>query len=78
MPKLALRDHPRAYGEKNAKLRAESNEPGSPPRVRGKEEEIEDRLYWSGITPARTGKRPISAAVNIRHRDHPRAYGEKS
>ena len=51
------RDHPRVCGEKNNISFETGLKAGSPPRVRGKEAEAEQRAKDEGITPACAGKR---------------------
>ena len=51
------RDHPRACGEKNRKLRKRRKNTGSPPRMRGKGHAGESVEHRGGITPAHAGKR---------------------
>ena len=50
-------DHPRACGEKLQHILKWNHRPGSPPRVRGKDDPIDDGAPQLGITPARAGKR---------------------
>ena len=54
---LLRRDHPRVCGEKNAILSGRKTEPGSPPRMRGKEPNHHERKTGVRITPAYAGKR---------------------
>ena len=72
-----MRDHPRACGEKIFKPRTQPFGKGSPPRVRGKEEENLEDAIAVGITPARAGKSAGTARRGVAARDHPRACGEK-
>ena len=51
------RDHPRVCGEKNAILSGRKTEPGSPPRMRGKDSIMDGLQGVHGITPAYAGKR---------------------
>ena len=73
-----LEDHPRACGEKSTALQMAASVPGSPPRMRGKEEEREIRILNGGITPAHAGKSDAADAYKTVGMDHPRACGEKS
>ena len=70
-------DHPRVGGEKYATVAAEVVQKGSPPRGRGKVQNIGSTSAKTGITPAWAGKswqlRTPTAAI----RDHPRVGGEK-
>ena len=60
----ALRDHPRACGEKPRVSSPIGRQMGSPPRMRGKEVAVLVQQGEDGITPACAGKR--SAHVSIR------------
>ena len=51
------RDHPRVCGEKLLVLFFQRGEPGSPPRMRGKVEQLKPKGIPVGITPAYAGKR---------------------
>ena len=73
----AGRDHPRACGEKSTNRRAAFDTWGSPPRVRGKVKRRGGPGRAARITPARAGKRRLSAHGRAALRDHPRACGEK-
>ena len=76
-PASLQRDHPRACGEEVPVVVFDSDDPGSPPRVRG-------RVTWEvlqrinvGITPACAGKRiAVVVAVDL-PQDHPRMCGEE-
>ena len=70
-------DHPRACGEKHDTHRVSNCVQGSPPRMRGKVENVPILQACSGITPAHAGKRPPGGPCSLRSRDHPRACGEK-
>ena len=71
------RDHPRVCGEKGCCKFSSRNHSGSPPRVRGKDEQVPQFGIGHGITPACAGKR-INGRVNQQdERDHPRVCGEK-
>ena len=70
-------DHPRVCGEKHLFLVAKASMIGSPPRVRGKEDERGRATRNRGITPACAGKRAVIAATDAIPRDHPRVCGEK-
>ena len=50
---------------------------GSPPRVRGKDQDGRHRRRWRGITPACAGKRTWQTACSQKSGDHPRVCGEK-
>ena len=73
----AVRDHPRACGEKMAAIIEEHADEGSPPRVRGKELGYVHVVWLRGITPARAGKSLSATRLAERAKDHPRACGEK-
>ena len=73
----AVRDHPRACGEKPTVNHADVVRWGSPPRVRGKGVAASTLSGFVGITPARAGKRPSCPGSRRWPGDHPRACGEK-
>ena len=50
---------------------------GSPPHARGKGFFIIGVLHWTGITPARAGKRALQHSKSTACQDHPRTRGEK-
>ena len=77
VPSCALRDHPRACGEKWLASDAISVRPGSPPRMRGKAGVHVCHLARCGITPAHAGKSGLHPTLSASARDHPRACGEK-
>ena len=70
-------EHPRACGEKT--LTEEDFDPnwGSPPRMRGKEENGRAEGPGRGITPAHAGKSASHGFSVLLPKDHPRACGEK-
>ena len=72
------RDHPRVCGEKRRSKRNGETNPGSPPRVRGKEDFVRRPLDARGITPACAGKRSSHVSRLFGLRDHPRVCGEKT
>ena len=72
------RDHPRACGEKKSSTPRTAPARGSPPRMRGKEEQCGRCQARTRITPAHAGKREEQQAPEPRRKDHPRACGEKS
>ncbi len=71
------RDHPRGCGEKGSINYIWGLVRGSPPRVRGKVEQI--FLDWDhrGITPAGAGKSSLIGNLLPGSGDHPRGCGEK-
>ena len=73
----AIRDHPRACGEKLHLILLQKSQSGSPPRVRGKALCRAAPWYQPGITPACAGKSLFCAPLPLTGRDHPRACGEK-
>ena len=80
LPDIAAQtqDHPRVCGEKQTPRSTGSVKRGSPPRMRGKVDDIETGDLIHGITPAYAGKR---LRIYWRHRglwDHPRVCGEKA
>ena len=70
-------DHPRVCGEKSMVAPSSSPGTGSPPRMRGKEDQRACRSMLAGITPAYAGKRIFRRLLFISLRDHPRVCGEK-
>ena len=71
------KDHPRACGEKPTCPGPASGRPGSPPRMRGKAQEILLCSPLSGITPAHAGKSTGTSTGASVSQDHPRVCGEK-
>ena len=71
-------DHPRACGEKFCPAATVAIAEGSPPRMRGKELEGENRESHKRITPAHAGKSENSRLKWPKSKDHPRACGEKA
>ena len=71
------RGHPRACGEKRYAHVTTFCNPGSPPRMRGKELLLVFRHGVGGITPAHAGKSGICTGCLHAAPDHPRACGEK-
>ena len=72
------RDHPRLCGEKSTTKKRNRAAEGSPPPMRGKDEDHRTKAVMSGITPAYAGKskrEPYSFRFSW---DHPRLCGEKS
>ena len=72
------RDHPRVCGEKESPLTQERVHVGSPPRMRGKVDDVRRGQTHSGITPACAGKSCRRCPQRSRSRDHPRVCGEKA
>ena len=70
-------DHPRACGEKFASVLVDRCKPGSPPRMRGKVQNVPAEGALGGITPAHAGKSRQRYAPERQSQDHPRACGEK-
>ena len=71
------RDHPRICGEKCDPAQHNVVPVGSPPHMRGKEEENPMNRFDLGITPAYAGKRLRGNNRRGRNEDHPRICGEK-
>ena len=69
-------DHPRACGENLVGHRGMVAKSGSPPRMRGKPNEIAAGTVLTGITPAHAGKTSSVQARKAPPQDHPRACGE--
>ena len=70
-------DHPRVCGEKICGISLKCRSLGSPPRMRGKEQETKAHSQRPGITPAYAGKSSTRKWREERARDHPRVCGEK-
>ena len=64
-------------GEKLARLLLTCCNPGSPPHVRGKVNDVRRGKTHSGITPACAGKSGTEGLHGLRRLDHPRMCGEK-
>ena len=73
----AYRDHPRVCGEKPQPATHSAAPPGSPPRMRGKDEQTTGKNENARITPAYAGKRSQGVAALQLGWDHPRVCGEK-
>ena len=71
------RDHPRVCGEKGWDYDAFLYQLGSPPRMRGKVDNVRCGQTYPGITPAYAGKRSTTQIFRHLYRDHPRVCGEK-
>ena len=71
-------DHPRMCGEKCDIKNIVARAAGSPPHVRGKDDEGRLKLRHVGITPAYAGKRVPVRHGCARRGDHPRVCGEKA
>ena len=71
------KDHPRVCGEKRDRAGAGVSDLGSPPRVRGKGQALENVKSWDRITPACAGKRRCRRGKSSQYWDHPRVCGEK-
>ena len=70
------KDHPRVCGENDTTNWKNKPERGSPPRVRGKQNDPSAADGAIRITPACAGKTPICAVFSASLRDHPRVCGE--
>ena len=71
------KDHPRTCGEKVFPAVCLGFAVGSPPHMRGKEENMENKQQGRRITPAHAGKSAMKTPVSVMHQDHPRTCGEK-
>ena len=69
-------DHPRRCGENMFVRSRPQGELGSPPQVRGKQDNPPTVLPEAGITPAGAGKTSICAVRQADTEDHPRRCGE--
>ena len=72
----AIRDHPRACGEYAMPELRETDRMGSPPRMRGIRQYVEDEDGHLGITPAHAGNTKRETRMGESIGDHPRACGE--
>ena len=70
-------DHPRVCGEKWFSADIPATEPGSPPRMRGKEKKKHYVQFCMRITPAYAGKSFLTSSGSASNWDHPRVCGEK-
>ena len=70
------RDHPRVCGEHICGCGRTTDNPGSSPRLRGAQEERQDRDGGHGIIPASAGSTLARYKRSQRPRDHPRVCGE--
>ena len=73
---FAGEDHPRGCGENMFVRSRPQGELGSPPQVRGKQDNPPTVLPEAGITPAGAGKTSICAVRQADTEDHPRRCGE--
>ena len=74
----SMRDHPRLCGEKCQIAQCRNFHLGSPPPMRGKEENIPQDAFPHRITPAYAGKSLKLPPCFFVDQDHPRLCGEKS
>ena len=74
---VVIGDHPRLCGEKFSRVSPSARTSGSPPPMRGKDEDHRTKAVMSGITPAYAGKSTRSRIHHQFSRDHPRLCGEK-
>ena len=72
------KDHPRVCGEKCISDRFPCSRLGSPPRMRGKANSIQENRRERRITPAYAGKSFRDNLVSRQLQDHPRVCGEKA
>ena len=74
---LGDRDHPRTCGEKTMSTIALFARRGSPPHMRGKEQQRQGFYLLCRITPAHAGKSLFANSALPETQDHPRTCGEK-
>ena len=74
----AFQDHPRVCGEKKEIALHNNAKEGSPPRVRGKGNDLADCDGFVRITPACAGEGSGRPGRRATCRDHPRVCGEKT
>ena len=77
-PCFVTADHPRVCGENDAFASSGEVVAGSPPRVRGKQNQIKRSRLAFRITPACAGKTKASFQEDGRRADHPRVCGENT
>ena len=77
-PSCRERDHPRVCGEYPGKKGKKECRQGSPPRVRGIQQENSRKIAEKGITPACAGNTWGMDSARVAARDHPRVCGEYS
>ena len=70
-------DHPRTCGEQKRTRRADENDVGSPPHMRGTAEDKELKSQRIRITPAHAGNRRERNRTERTVKDHPRTCGEQ-
>ena len=75
---VVIGDHPRLCGEKFSRVSPSARTSGSPPPMRGKDEDHRTKAVMSGITPAYAGKSQKFNRCPQFVEDHPRLCGEKS
>ena len=69
-------DHPRGCGENAEREHYYRHQPGSPPRMRGKQSIIRFGRQTTRITPADAGKTALLFEPDSPKGDHPRGCGE--
>ena len=75
---LCVQDHPRLCGEKKDRPPFSGCRLGSPPPMRGKVRNYNQRKGTSRITPAYAGKSGNFHLMRAKPQDHPRLCGEKA
>ena len=75
---LPAQDHPRVCGEKRSAGLGGRDGLGSPPRMRGKDNQTASAANSTGITPAYAGKSHCHPGQCGRNGDHPRICGKSS
>ena len=75
--RLSCKDHPRVCGEKASAAHTLQFYGGSPPRMRGKAQQVVGGYAEKGITPAYAGKSGEQFPAWRVLQDHPRVCGEK-
>jgi len=70
-------DHPRMCGEQLLSMNTMMELMGSPPHVRGTENDVYVRKISRGITPACAGNRKLKKRCQTSPEDHPRMCGEQ-
>ena len=72
------KDHPRTCGEQEHFLGRNLGRIGSPPHMRGTEQNSQTHCIKQGITPAHAGNSMFLPDPLLIRQDHPRTCGEQS
>ena len=75
---IPIWDHPHAYGDKAIDRQVRGLVEGSSPRVWGQETYTTNICINTRIIPTRMGTSLKGGVIQMRKRDHPHAYGDKT